>query len=656
MKTRVQFLPIFAALLSMVLALWGCEDISVLTAFKTAQQGKPNAAGQVATPTFSITSGIYSSDLSVTITDSTNGATIYYTTNGTTPTTSSTLYNGAISVAGNGTTETIEAIATMAGMTDSAVASATYIINYSQVSTPQFNPIAGIYATAQTVTISTTTAGAFINYTTDGSTPTSSGGAPAPVTVTVSASETIKAIAYKAGYADSTVPSATYILPVAAPTFSPAPGTYNSAQTVTISTTTPGASILYTTDGSNPSTYGTVYSAPISVTTSETIKAIAFESGWSDSVVSSAAYTIHYPGTLDTAFATGAGASSAVLSVAVQSDGKVLIGGNFTTYNGTSRGYVARLNSDGSLDTGFLATGAGASSAVLSVAVQSDGKILIGGYFWTYNGTSRWNVARLNSDGSLDTGFLATGVGANGDVDSVAVQSDGKVLIGGNFTTYNGTSRGRVARLNSDGSLDTTFATGVGADSGLSSVAVQSDGKILIGGWFSTYNGINVVRVARLNSDGSLDTTFTTGAGANSSAVLSVAMQSDGKILIGGDFTAYNGTARGRVARLNSDGSLDTGFLATGVGANSYMYSVAVQSDGKILIGGAFTTYNGINRGYVARLNSDGSLDTTFTTGAGANLAVNSVAVQSSDGKILIGGNFSTYNGTSRGFIARLWN
>ncbi len=98
MKTRVQFLPIFAALLSMVLALWGCEDISVLTAFKTAQQGKPNATGQVATPAFNFTSGTYSSDLSVTITDSTNGATIYYTTNGETPTTSSTLYNGAISV------------------------------------------------------------------------------------------------------------------------------------------------------------------------------------------------------------------------------------------------------------------------------------------------------------------------------------------------------------------------------------------------------------------------------------------------------------------------------------------------------------------------------------------------------------------------------
>jgi uncharacterized delta-60 repeat protein len=136
-----------------------------------------------------------------------------------------------------------------------------------------------------------------------------------------------------------------------------------------------------------------------------------------------------------------------VRSVAVQSDGKVLIGGSFGTYNGTSRGFVARLNSDGSLDTGFLATGAGANDIVTSVAVQSDGKVLIGGSFGTYNGTSRGFVARLNSDGSLDTGFLATGAGASDTVYSVAVQSDGKVLIGGVFTTYNGTSRGHVARL-----------------------------------------------------------------------------------------------------------------------------------------------------------------------------------------------------------------
>jgi uncharacterized delta-60 repeat protein len=269
---------------------------------------------------------------------------------------------------------------------------------------------------------------------------------------------------------------------------------------------------------------------------------------------------------------------------------------------------VARLNTDGSLDTSFLATGTGADDFVDSIAVQSDGKILIGGYFRSYNGASRGYVARLNTNGSLDASFLSTtGTGPNDLVESMAVQNDGKILIGGDFITwyfnYNGTSRGYVARLNTDGNLDTGFlATGAGASFLVYSVAVQSDGKILIGGHFYTYNGTSRGHVARLNTDGSLDTGFlATGAGTNY-FVESVAVQSDGKILIGGDFSTFNGTSRGCVARLNSDGSLDTGFLATGTGADSVVNSIAVQSDGKILIGGIFTTYNGTSRGHMARL------------------------------------------------------
>src|SRR5208283_1160375 len=132
---------------------------------------------------------------------------------------------------------------------------------------------------------------------------------------------------------------------------------------------------------------------------------------------------------------------------AVQSDGRILIAGGFTTYNGISRGYVARLNTDGSLDTSFLGSGAGANGYMHSVAEQSVGTILIGGNFTTYNGTNRGYVARLNADGSLDTSFLGSGAGANGTVYSAVAQSAGKVLIGGAFTTCNGTSRGSVARL-----------------------------------------------------------------------------------------------------------------------------------------------------------------------------------------------------------------
>jgi uncharacterized delta-60 repeat protein len=298
----------------------------------------------------------------------------------------------------------------------------------------------------------------------------------------------------------------------------------------------------------------------------------------------------------------------------VQADGKVLIGGVFTSYNGTSRNFIARLNSDGSLDTSFD-PGTGPSSGVYSVAVQADGKILIGGGFASYNGTSRNFIARLNSDGSLDTSF-DSGSGASSAVYSVAVQADGKVYIGGYFLSYNGKSRRNIARINSDGSLDTSFSPSYGPNSTVLSFAMQADGKVLIGGEFTSYDGKSRNRIARLNSDGSLDTSFNPGTGANKNSVTSIALQADGKVLIGGRFTSYNGTPRNYSARLNSDGSLDTTF-DPGAGASDVVSSTVLQADGKVLIGGWFLSYNGTARNRLARLHNDPATQTISVPSAG---------------------------------------
>jgi uncharacterized delta-60 repeat protein len=279
--------------------------------------------------------------------------------------------------------------------------------------------------------------------------------------------------------------------------------------------------------------------------------------------------------------------------------GKSSSGGSFDSYNGTPRNRVARLNADGSLDTGFN-PGTGANSWIRAIILQPDGKILIGGWFTSYNGTGRNFVARLNADGSLDTGFNP-GTGAIDWVYAMALQPDGKILIGGLFTSYNGTPRNRVARLNADGSLDTGFNPGTGANNLVYTMAVQPDGKIFIGGFFINYNGTPRRSIARLNAGGSLDTGFNPGTGAND-GVMAISLQPDGKILIGGWFQSYNGTPRNRLARLNTDGSLDTGF-DPGTGANAPVYTMALQSDGKILIGGDFTSYDGTGRNRIARVN-----------------------------------------------------
>jgi uncharacterized delta-60 repeat protein len=261
-----------------------------------------------------------------------------------------------------------------------------------------------------------------------------------------------------------------------------------------------------------------------------------------------------------------------------------------------------RLNSDGSIDNTFI-TGTGFNNPVNTIAVQSDGKILVGGQFNSYNGVSSNVIIRLNSDGSQDSSFVI-GTGFNGNVNSIVIQSDGKILLGGIFTTYNGVTSTRIIRLNSDGSIDNTFITGTGFNSTVNTISIQSDGKILVGGQFNSYNGVSLNRIIRLNTDGSQDTSFVIGTGFGG-IVNSISIQSDGKILVGGQFTSYNGVSLNRIIRLNTDGSQDTSFNI-GTGFNNAVNTITIQDDGKILVGGQFTSYNDISSNSIIRLNSDG--------------------------------------------------
>jgi uncharacterized delta-60 repeat protein len=317
----------------------------------------------------------------------------------------------------------------------------------------------------------------------------------------------------------------------------------------------------------------------------------------------------------------------------------VIIGGNFTNVNDLSRNHIARLNEDGTVD-GSFDPGTGANDFVTCIVPLSDGKLLIGGIFTSFNGTSRRQIARLNSNGSLDTTF-DPGSGPGGEILSAAVQSDGKVLVAGAFHL--------VYRLNSNGSVDATFNSGSGANSVIYSAALQSDGKLLVAGAFSAFNGMPRSRIARLNTDGSLDDTFFPGSGPNAE-VLSIAVQPDGKAIIGGNFTIYNSKSRNRVARLNTDGTPDSFYPAGG--ANATVESVALDSNGSVLIGGNFVSFNGAARNRIARLFSSGLLDAGFDPGSGADALVRAVTVDH-QGRPVIAGSFTSVNNIPRPHIAR---
>jgi uncharacterized delta-60 repeat protein len=362
-------------------------------------------------------------------------------------------------------------------------------------------------------------------------------------------------------------------------------------------------------------------------------------------------FTYSQPGSLDLSFNVGSGANSTVYATAIQNDGKIILGGGFTEYNGATRNCIVRLNENGSMDNSFN-VGSGTSSVVNAIAIQEDGKIIIGGWFNSYNGTSRNRIARLNTNGTIDLSF-DPGTGASGDIYSVLIQSDGKILIAGNLNFFNGTARNKIARLNADGSLDVSFTPGTGANYPIRTLDIQNDGKIIIGGGFTTFNGIPKNYIARLNEDGSLDATFDPGTGA-SNTVNSVNIQSDGRIIVCGDFTSFDGISNNRILRLNNDGTQDMSFV-TGTGTNGYIYTSAIQTDGKILIGGLFTQLNSISRNKIARLNTDGSVDASFNPGEGTDNIVTVVAIQN-DGRMIIGGFFTNYDGININRIARLNN
>jgi uncharacterized delta-60 repeat protein len=373
-------------------------------------------------------------------------------------------------------------------------------------------------------------------------------------------------------------------------------------------------------------------------------------------------------GILDNSFNIGTGFNNQVNAIVLQPDGKILVGGQFTSYNGEQKKHIVRLNTDGTIDYSFnIGTGfsgpVNSTVQVLTIIQQSDGKILVGGGFTSYNGQNHNKILRLNADGTIDTSFnseLFTFDYYLPYLRKIILQPDGKILVVGQFSTYNNEIQRRIVRLNSNGTLDSSFNSGTGfsynVDATTSmSIVLQNDGKILVGGDFDSYNGQNSRRIVRLNTDGTRDTSFNIGSGfagivSFGGYVASIILQSDEKIIVGGSFLSYNGQTRRTLVRLNQNGTLDTSFsipvdlIGAGIVTD-------LQPDGKIILGGNILQ-NGQAKN-INRLDNNGSIDNSFTTGIGFNNAVYTLAIQN-DGKILVGGLFTSYDGQTTNRIARL--
>ncbi|HET8898547.1 MAG TPA: delta-60 repeat domain-containing protein, partial [Rhodanobacteraceae bacterium] len=335
-------------------------------------------------------------------------------------------------------------------------------------------------------------------------------------------------------------------------------------------------------------------------------------------------------------------------TIVVQPDGKALIGGEM---NQADCHRVCRLLADGRVDTSFTASGIDGN--VEAIAVQADGKVLIGGYFSSVGGAPRMRLARLNASGSLDTGFVGpvlTGAGGTA-VKDFSVQADGKVMVAGSFDTVGGTARKGVARLNSNGSLDASFIDPA-LNGGVSSLLRQSDGTLLLGGSFTSVGGQTGHSIVRLDANGNIDPTYSAPAfsiGADV-GIWKLAVQADGKVLVGGSFTHVAGQPHARLVRLDANGGLDDSFFDPLI--DSMVTSLLVQPDGAILIGGGFNSVGGQPRGHVARITADGVIDLSFRDPAFNNW-VGALALQP-DAKLLVTGDFDQIGGVPHDRLARL--
>lgn len=436
-------------------------------------------------------------------------------------------------------------------------------------------------------------------------------------------------------------------------------------------------------------------------------KILVFNEFYSNGII-----RLNNDGSVDNTFNTGSGFDSYTVTAAIQSDGKILVGGDFSTFDGNAHNRLVRLNTNGSIDNTF-SVGSGFNGTVKAIAIQSDEKILIGGTFTSYQGTPFNNLIRLTSSGTIDDSFqITTGIsndpfaGDTPTVEHIAIY-DNKIIVGGRFQRYNGTISNNLTRINFDGTIDDTLYINPGFNSFVYDTKLQNNKLICVGG-FTTYNGETHNRLIRLNNDGSVDNTFSTGTALSQIAYSINLLNED--IIIGGAFSTYNGQNNGGIVLINTNGSINNNFnsglgfhisnttgtilsilnannklilsgnfiaydgsilnngfnkplinrktqtldnIIFGSGFNNAVRAIAFQSDNKILVGGSFTNYNGTSVTRIVRLNTDGSVDPTFVTGSGFNNRVMDIVVKN-DGKILIGGYFTSYNGVSANRIIQL--
>ncbi|MFN8316925.1 MAG: T9SS type A sorting domain-containing protein [Chitinophagales bacterium] len=372
------------------------------------------------------------------------------------------------------------------------------------------------------------------------------------------------------------------------------------------------------------------------------------------------------PGVLDPRFNPGTGANDWIETIARQSDGKLIIGGHFTTYDGHPSFRIARVLPQGKIDTTFH-TGDGFNDWVNALCIQPDGKILVGGRFGYYNNDSVGHIVRLMPNGERDTTFKMSG-GFNDNVKVIRQLNDGRLMVGGSFTQYKDTMANRIIRLFEDGTIDESFDLTYGADDGVIEIKLLSNGDMYIGGSFIFYGGTSIkhvhMRYAHVYADGRCDTLFS--AYNASREVYSIDTLPNGNVLVGGRFPYYDQQPRKFILKTYKSGTNNSSFSMNN-GTNAPVEKVMQLHNGYNLIAGEFdyytsdSTQNDSVNG-ICVIDNYGIRQKWFNAGSGIktpgniDLRINDFVLTPNQDRIVIAGNFGMYNGIPRANIAQLYN
>jgi len=346
-----------------------------------------------------------------------------------------------------------------------------------------------------------------------------------------------------------------------------------------------------------------------------------------------------------------------------QSDGKIILVGSFNRFDTFSKINVVRLHSNGVYDSSFNQNGVGGRdfTSMNDVVVQTDNKLIVCGDSFYNNVNLTKKIFRLHANGVHDASFnnaTSSEISQEAFVYKILLLPNGRVLVAGTVT-------GGIIRLFANGLFDSSSFSGSRlVDGFIKEIASQSDGKFIVGGEFSRYGNATLSGrggIARINSNALLDTSFVTGTGFSTpqgggpAVVNTIAIQADQKVIVGGFFQSYSGVSANTIIRLHPNGIRDTSFPTNNFVSQARINDIEIQSNGRIVVGGEFTSYGGVTVNRIARLNANGSLDTTFSVGTGFNQGeINKISILP-DGKLLIGGRFfTTYKGTTVRTIVQL--